>query len=394
MIVLYFFGALKTVPYEKLMVFRGYLKRVLLFVLFLGSVALQANIVQEKFPSYHYVFSEFGVEREFANDTYFQHFVLRYEKQLRGFYKHSLKRGEKLLPMIKGKLVKGGLSDLFLYLSMIESGFSPAAVSNKKAAGLWQFMPQTARHYKLSVHKEYDERYDPRRSTGAAVKYLSKLYKQFGKWYLAAMAYNCGEGRLERAIRKAGSHDISVLLDEKAKYLPKETRNYIRKILLVAMIGEAESMTYGDAPLLHIKVPVAPGTLLAFVAKLIEMPTQELEQINPNYRTNKDTTIVIPEDKVVPFYIRYDRSVHASQLEEQLAVTMVTTPSSNDKSYMITHNVRMGESLVSIAQKYHTTVEAIYRVNKRKDRESLLLGTMLIVPVSKEVFHAYSEELE
>jgi membrane-bound lytic murein transglycosylase D len=367
------------------------LKRLFILSLLWGGV-LQANHIKQTFPAYQYVFSEFGVEGRFADDPYFKIFVFRYEKQLRRFYKRSLKRGEKLLPMIKGRLVKGGLSDLFLYLSMIESGFSPEAVSSKKAVGLWQFMPRTARHYKLSVNRNYDERYDPYSSTGAAVKYLNKLYRQFGKWYLAAMAYNCGEGRLARAIRKAGTDNISVLLDDKAKYLPKETRNYIRKILLVAMIGEDESLEYLDVPPMYINVSVAPGTHLAFVAKLIEMPREKLEQLNANYRSSRDTTIQIPEDKVISFYIRYDKSIHVSQLKEEPIPT--TPPPRRDKSYMITHNVRMGESLATIAKKYRITVEDLYRVNKRGEGESILLGTMIIVPVTQEVFEEYAEGME
>ena len=131
-----------------------------------------------------------------------------------------MQRGEMLSPMVKGYLMDQGLSDLFIYLSMVESGLNTDIVSSKKAAGLWQFMPATAQHYKLEVCNGFDERCDP----------ISAAH--------AAIAYNCGEGRLRRAIREAGSDELGILTDERDKYLPRETRQYIRKILLAAMIGE------------------------------------------------------------------------------------------------------------------------------------------------------------
>ena len=160
--------------------------------------------ITDKYPSYAYVFAEFGVDESYIYDRDFEQFVLQNEKKIKAFYKRSLSRGKDLLPMMKGYLMDDGLSDLFIYLSMIESGFSPAIVSPKKAVGLWQFMPATAKHYNLSVYNTFDERYDPISSTNAAINYLNKLHRQFGKWYLAAIAYNCGEGRLEKAIKKSG----------------------------------------------------------------------------------------------------------------------------------------------------------------------------------------------
>jgi len=251
------------------------LKTSLLFLL-LYTPALYSASLETKYPSYSYVFSEFDVDESYIYDDAFISFATKNEKQLKHFYKRSLIRGKEILPTMQGLLVDEGVSDLFIYLSMVESGFSSDAVSPKKAVGLWQFMPATARHYNLTVCNSYDERCDTVSATSAAINYLNKLHKQFSKWYLAAMAYNCGEGCVERAIKRAGTDDLSILIDGNLKYLPHETRAYIKKLLLVSMIGENMTLGFGDG--LHegledtlIKVNVSGGTSLKKIAKLLKM---------------------------------------------------------------------------------------------------------------------------
>jgi membrane-bound lytic murein transglycosylase D len=170
-----------------------YFKRIL-FLYTLCVSTIYAISLEHKYPSYTYVFNEFDVDESYLYNEDFISFVSKHEKNLKSFYKHSLRRGREILPTMQGLLVDDGVSDLFIYLSMVESGFSTDAVSPKKAVGLWQFMSATAKQYNLTVYNNYDERCDTVSATSAAINYLNKLHKQFGKWYLAAMAYNCGEG--------------------------------------------------------------------------------------------------------------------------------------------------------------------------------------------------------
>ncbi len=333
----------------------------------------------EKYPSYAYVFSEFGVDESYIYDRSFEAFVFRHEKKIKKFYKRSMKKGERLLPLMKDHLMIDGLSDLFIYISMIESGFSPAIVSSKKAVGLWQFMPATAKHYNLSVCNTLDERCDPVSSTNAAISYLRKLNEQFGKWYLAAMAYNCGEGRLEKAIKKAGSSELSILVDDNAKYLPKETRDYIRKILLAAMIGESELLDYEEtnsAKASVLQVEVQSGTKLSSIADLLNMKTDILLKMNKQYKNGiipKERSgykIMIPEEKMMLFYMKYEIP------EEKKKVV---------KPHFISHYVVMGDTLKTLAQKYETDKDEIKEANKLDD-DALTLDTLLLIPVSQELF--------
>jgi len=156
--------------------FIRYFRFVVLIQVLCISTAYALSL-ETKYPSYTYVFNEFDVDESYLYDEGFISFVSKQEKNLKSFYKHSLRRGKEVLPMMQGLLIDDGVSDLFIYLSMVESGFSSDAVSPKKAVGLWQFMPATARDYKLTVCNTYDERCDTVSATSAAINYLNKLHK-------------------------------------------------------------------------------------------------------------------------------------------------------------------------------------------------------------------------
>ena len=116
-------------------------------------------------------------------------------------------------------------------VAFVESGFNPYALSPKGARGIWQFIPSTARRYGLAVRAGVDDRTHPERSTKAAARYLRDLYAQFGDWKLALAAYNAGEARVWRAIRKSGTRDFEEI--SRLRLLPAETRAYVPSVLAV-----------------------------------------------------------------------------------------------------------------------------------------------------------------
>ncbi len=363
------------------------IKNIVWLTILLMNYAFSLSLT-EKYPSYAYVFSEFDVDESYIYDASFKSFVLHNEKRMKRFYKNSIKRGELYMPMMRGSLMDSGLSDLFLYLSMVESGFSPAIVSPKKAVGLWQFMPKTAKHYNLSVCNSFDERCDPWSSTSAAIRYLTKLHRQFGKWYLAAMAYNCGEGRLTKAIKKAGSSELYILLDNQSKYLPLETREYIKKILLVAMIGESTMLDFSTNTYTSknsmMQVEVKEGTKLADLAKIMDMKPSILLAMNRQYKKGYVSKkkglykIFIPEEKMMLFYLKYEVM---EEIEKAKPI----------KPYLLSYLVSLGDTLESIAKKYKSTVYEIKIANQIKE-EFLTVDTLLIIPVDEEIFEKALEE--
>lgn len=358
----------------------------ILSILLLLAALLDAKSIARKYPSYNYVFSEFDVESSFIENDTFVRFVKRNERMIKRFYARSIKRGEMLMPLLQRKLMSGGLSDLLIYLSMVESGFSIDAVSSKKAAGLWQFMPSTAKSYKLTVSKDIDERYDPTSSTDAAIAYLEKLYEQFGKWYLAVMAYNCGEGRLSRAINYLGTDNLEVLISDSSP-LPLETRRYIQKILLAAMIGEGISLGFYQMSQEKegngiVRVIVNARESWSHIAQVLDMNLAELRQLNPAYKgatlpeKKSRYSINIPEEKIYAFYLRYELQKHSTLLQME---------------YMLPYEVKLGDTLEKIAAIYHTDPESIKMAN-HKAYEYLEVGELLIVPVSKEDFEKHLSE--
>jgi peptidoglycan lytic transglycosylase D len=141
-----------------------------------------------------------------------------------------LKRSRRYFPYIEAKLKANGMPDDLKYLLVAESSLRPLALSNKGAAGFWQFIEKTAKRFSLQKKPWLDERLDLDKATDAAINYLKILYDQFGKWTLAMAAYNCGEDRVKDEINLQGENDYYRLA------LPKETERYIFRILSVKIL--------------------------------------------------------------------------------------------------------------------------------------------------------------
>jgi membrane-bound lytic murein transglycosylase D len=201
-----------------------------------------------------------------------------------------LERLGKYGPMIQEKLAERGMPQDLIWLATIESGLDPNAYSSADAAGIWQFIEETAERHGLEVTKYVDERRDPIASTDAALDYLKKLNDRFGgSWYLSAAGYNTGENRVERIVREeAGGRfgDESVYWQISGS-LPKETRDYVPVMLAMAHIGK-DPAKYGfsnletQEPLRFREMRVAGGTQLADVAREIGVEAEVLYELNPH----------------------------------------------------------------------------------------------------------------
>lgn len=157
-----------------------------------------------------------------------------------------LGRKTKYDDMISSKLAEREMPQDLIYLAMIESGFNPKAKSPAAAGGLWQFISETGRRYGLTVSRRVDERNQPDKATDAALSYLSDLYDRFGSWYLAAAAYNTGENRVGRIMRETTGSERGTDEDYYAiaSRLPRETRDYVPKMIAAARIAK-DPQQYG-----------------------------------------------------------------------------------------------------------------------------------------------------
>lgn len=147
-----------------------------------------------------------------------------------------LERSEFFIPFIRPILKQNGLPEDLVYLAMIESGFNNHAKSTAKAVGPWQFISATGKRYGLMVNWWVDERRDTRKSTLAAVDYLRELNQMFNSWELAAAAYNAGESKIARGIRRYGTRDFWALT--RHRFLRQETRDYVPKIIAAAIVSK------------------------------------------------------------------------------------------------------------------------------------------------------------
>lgn len=282
------------------------------------------------------------------------------------------------IPMIKQILSEAGLPAEFLFLAMAESNFSTRAYSKKSASGLWQFMRRTGQLYGLKIDEYVDERRDLVKSTQAAVKYLTYLHNRFGKWYLAALAYNCGEGRLQRAIKKAGSDDLGVLLDRDKRYLPRESRYYIRKIVALALMGTDESYLI-DREYDHLlnranayslaTVNLSRGDTLSRLAKTLDMPLADLKTLNRHLKHDFTPPYIDGYEVYIPY-------VKLSEFKQKYQ------PADLGDFYLV-HIVKRGDNLSMLGHRYGVSYKSIADFNKLKTN-MLSLGQKLIIPVRKD----------
>ncbi|MDR0666227.1 MAG: LysM peptidoglycan-binding domain-containing protein [Campylobacteraceae bacterium] len=361
------------------------MKRLLAVLILTMNFCFGYFIVEDDYAKQVEVLKSLDIDTSFLQDSIFESMKDNIRNYKTKQFLKTLENGAQFVPVLKKMIEEAEIPDVFLYLAMAESGFSTKAYSKAKASGLWQFMSATAKKYNLLIDDYVDERRDPVKSTEAAIKYLQVLHDRFGKWYLAAMAYNCGEGRVSRAIAEAGTDNLYALLDENKKYLPLETRNYIRKIVTMAYLsqdvnflldnGASYVLNGGDMSSPFVKVDVYGGSSLADVAEAIDMPIRELLAYNTHLKyfftpPNKNRYhIYIPSNKLTRFKSDF-------KMEK-----------GNSKYYVYT--VAKGDSLQKIAKQYDVSYKIIKDFNSMRS-DTIRAGQKLIIPTSSNTVKYYT----
>ncbi len=180
-----------------------------------------------------------------------------------------------------------GLPENVAWLGQVESAWKPVAMSHMAASGLWQFIPGTGDRYGLKRNAYVDERNSLDEATRASARYLKFLFNRYGNWELAMAGYNCGEGNVDKAIRRAGVKNFWAAYP----YLPKETRDYVPNILAVILVANNPG-EYGfghvrpAAPLQYDRIRVPASTNLHVVAQAADVNVQYIRYLNPHFRSN------------------------------------------------------------------------------------------------------------
>ena len=281
-------------------------------------------------------------------------------------------RGEPYLGYIYSEVRKRDFPGEVVLLPFIESGYNPFAVSHGQAAGLWQFIPSTGKHFDLQQDWWNDKRRDVIASTGAALDYLDRLQQEFdGDWLLAFAAYNAGGGTIREAIkhnRQAGRPTDFWHLE-----LPEETLGYVPKLLAISTVV-AQPGKYGvrlppiaDDPV-FVRIDTNRQLDIAVAADLAGIDTEDLYLLNPGF--NRWATpptgphyLAIPVEKTALF------RRNLSALPASAGVKWER------------HRVNPGETLSGIAKRHNTTVAALRSTNELRD-DRIRTGSVLMIPVS------------
>ena len=295
------------------------------------------------------------------------------------YLKRVAKRAEPFLFYIVEALEANDIPIEIALLPIVESAFDPFAYSHGRASGMWQFVPATGKRFGMKQNWWYDGRRDVVASTEGAIKYLKYLNKFFdGDWMLALAAYNSGEGRVQRAVRKNKKKKLPT--DFWSLDLPKETRAYVPKLLALAdIIKRSEELKIklyeiDNSPVIS-KVDIGSQLDLAKAAQLAKLTLTELQRLNPGFNrwaTDPDGPhyLLLPNHKIEAFKQGLDKLSKKDRLAWQR------------------YKIKNGDSLGKIAQKFNTEIDLIRQVNNVKGNH-IRAGKFLLIPVATASLDSY-----
>ena len=350
------------------------------------------------------------------------------------YFQRMADRSGKYLYYIVNEVNRRDLPTELVLLPFVESAFNPNALSSAQASGLWQFIPSTGTHFKLEQNWWRDQRRDPIASTNAALDYLEYLYDFQGDWYLAFASYNWGEGSVKRAMNQAVKSGKTQQFENLK--LPQETENYIPKLQAIKNIISNPERYSIVLPIINnepyfVSIKKNQDIDLAVAAKLAQMPIEEFTALNPGFNqgvimANIDTEIILPIEKVPSylanlaefqgdltswkkysaregesiqaiankFNVSVDTLRQANDLNRNIRLLStaknMVIPGSSASSFIPTvqvnrnqktqgHQVRSGETLVSIAYRYQLTIQTLKDLNNLKNNQ-VNVGQKILIP--------------
>ncbi len=288
-----------------------------------------------------------------------------------------LERSARYIEVMQEILKEKNMPAELVFLPLIESGFNLNAYSRARAVGPWQFMEATAKRFGLVVDWWRDERKDPVKSTEAAANYLKYLYRMFGSWELALAAYNAGEGRISRALKKTYSDDYWDLL--KTNQIRDETKNYVPHYMAATMIAKTPQdfgfhyLDYHE-PLEYEEIILHHPVDIEVIAQCANTTVKEIKQLNAELR----------RWSTPPHVPRYTIKIPA-QSKESFVLNLNNIPHAERFSFD-TYKVKKGENIRKIASKLNIPVIAIIELNSFTGLENLKAGDVIKIPPKDKHF--------
>jgi LysM repeat protein len=285
-----------------------------------------------------------------------RHFIKHYSTTVKDQFQVLLARSGKYMPMISKVLYEEGLPEELGYLALVESEFNVGATSPIGAVGLWQFVPATARQYGLRIDNWVDERRDPIKSTRAAVAYLKELHSYYGRWFLVTAAYNAGPGVINKALEISRAKDFWGIKGK--NQLREETRNFVPKFIATALIA-TDPKKYGFNDIAYLE-PLefdeveAEGLLkIDALAEMAQSEAVTIKELNPHLLRR----MTPPGEKGYSIRVPVGKSAIFAKANDDLK------GKERDIGKAVTHVVKRGDTLASIARYYGQAVTTLMKIN-------------------------------
>ena len=306
-------------------------------------------------------------------------YIDRYVNKNRSQVAYMLGAAELYMPIIEEEIDRIGVPHELKYLPIIESALNPKATSRMGAKGLWQFIFTTGKLYGLKTNNYIDERFDPVKSTTAALLYLKDLYDMFQNWELAIAAYNCGPGNVKKAIKRSGGKTD---FWEIYPWLPRETRGY-----LPGFIAANYVMTFyedhgiqpmePDIPFVTDTVHVNRNLHFKQIVEVCGTDIEEIRALNPQYLKEvipgeNETFVLRLTNSSITKFVENEDSIYNHEREKyfpnsDVAKMLQEAKQNNGAGNRIRHKIKSGETLGSIALKYRVSVKQIMKWNNMQN---------------------------
>lgn len=311
--------------------------------------------------------------------------IALFKDKLRERFSVWLERSARYVEIMKDILREKNMPEELVFLPIVESGFNLHAYSRAKAVGPWQFIAATAKRYGLVIDWWRDERKDPVKSTKAAAEYLKDLYKMFGSWNLALAAYNAGEGRISKALKRSDAEDYWALLG--TKQIRDETKEYVPRYIAATMIANTpeeygfSNLEYHE-PLEYDEVTITAPIDIEIIAKCAKCTVKEIRELNPELR-RWSTPPNVPK-----YTIRIPAGT-ADLFQKNLAAIP------KDERFTVeTYIARKGDTIKKIARKTGTPVSAILAMNSLSGIERISAGDKIILPPQEKFYPDLEDKSE
>ncbi len=357
-------------------------------------------------PSYPDLFFEYRIAElnkntpvELEYNEAVRYYIDLYSIHRREEFAKIIGLSELYFPYFDEMLARYNLPLELKYLTIVESGLNPLAVSKSGAVGLWQFLLNTGRLFDLEINSYIDERRDPFISTEAACRYLNYLYGTFNDWQLVLSSYNGGPGDVRKAIERS---DGAVDYWEIRPYLSEQARNYVPAFIAVTYLMNyyhdhhittvSPPFTYRDLDTLRITYYLT----FSQISRMLDISVENIRFLNPVYKMDiipemdEPAVLVLPKDKITLF-LQNESKILGRDPEEEDYHTMIDNANCTDNKIQIIHVVEKGEFFHKIALKYNCTLENIKTWNNLTDN-TLNPGQKLVIWVDKEVYENKSKQ--